>query len=307
MSGVVIGVIGALAVAAVGAGLKWGRAALAAVMRCVRPDHAALTARPAWALIASGVSGNRSAIRVLAACAPSRSLRPASIDPDLAIPFIRSSFPGMFPDEPALSLPREGIKFTVSPDGSPSDGFAWAWASGRVDLSAVISLEPGPDGRFVIPVLEILRPIALLADAVSGSAYSRVYGKTRSGLPRRFDWFIAVSTDLVRSEDGATVPWSDLEFPGRRPQRAGASQYPFCPPTGYASACLRSWSPRRPISELVALFLDDFLKQNGYHAIGDAVADTIEAATASEITTRTHPDALAVPSSQDHDDQAPAG
>ena len=279
MSGVVIGVIGALAVAAVGAGLKWGRTALAAVMRRVRPDHAALTRRPAWALIASGVSGNRSAIRILAACAPSRSLRPASIDPDLAIPFIRSSFPG----------------------------FAWAWASGRVDLCAVISLEPEPDGRFVIPVLEILRPIALLADAVSGSAYSRVYGKTRSGLPRRFDWFRAVSTDLVRPEDGATVPWSDLEFPGRRPQRAGASQYPFCPPTGYASARLRSWSPRRPISELVALFLDDFLKQNGYHAIGDAVADTIEAATASEITNRTHPDALAVPSSQDHDGQAPVG
>jgi hypothetical protein len=225
VSGVVIGVIGALAVAAVGAALKWGKAVLAAVMRRVRPDHRTLTARPAWALVASGVSGNRSAVRVLVACAPSRSLRPASIDPDVAIEFIRSSFPGMFPDEPALSLPREGVKFTVSPEGSPSDGFAWAWASGRVDLSALITLEPGPDGRFVIPVLEILRPVALLAEAVSGPAYPRVYGKTRTRLPRRFDWFIAVSTDLVRPSDGATVPWSDLEFPGRRPKRAGASQY----------------------------------------------------------------------------------
>ena len=224
MSGVVIGVIGALAVAAVGAALKWGKAVLAAVMRRVRPDHRTLTARPAWALVASGVSGNRSAVRVLVACAPSRSLRPASIDPDLAIEFIRSSFPGMFPDEPALSLPREGVKFTVSPEGSPSDGFAWAWASGRVDLSALISLEPGPDGRFVIPVLEILRPVALLAEAVSGPAYSRVYGKTRTRLPRRFDWFIAVSTDLVRPSDGATVPWSDLEFPaGARSGPAPAS------------------------------------------------------------------------------------
>ena len=286
MSGVVIGVIGALAVAAVGAGLKWGRAVLAAVMRRVRPDHRTLTARPAWALVASGVSGNRSAVRVLVACAPSRSLRPASIDPDLAIEFIRSSFPGMFPDEPALSLPREGVKFTVSPEGSPSDGFAWAWASGRVDLSALITLEPGPDGRFVIPVLEILRPVALLAEAVSGPAYSRVYGKTRTRLPRRFDWFIAVSTDLVRPSDGATVPWSDLEFPGRRPKRAGASQYPFCPPGGYASSRLRGWNPRRPVSELLALFLDDFLKQNGYHAIGDAVADTIEAAAALQSADR---------------------
>jgi hypothetical protein len=239
-----------------------------------------LTARPAWALIASGVSGNRSAVRVLVACAPSRSLRSASIDPDLAIPFIQSSFLGMFPDEPALSLPREGVKFTVSPDGSPSEGFAWAWASGRVDLSVLIGLEPGTDGRFVIPVLEILRPIALLAEAVSGPAYSRVYGGTRFRLPRRFDWFIAVSTDLLRPADGATVPWNDLEFPGRSPKRAGASQYPFCPPAGYASSRLRSWYPRRPVSELLALFLDDFLKQNGYHAIGDAVADTIEAAAA---------------------------
>jgi len=237
--GVVIGVIGALAVAAVGASLKWGKTALKAIIGRARPDHAALTARPAWALIASGASGGRSAIRVMAACAPSRSLRPASIDPDVAIPFIRESFPGMFPDEPAQSLPREGIKFTVSPEGSPADGYAWAWASGRVDLSAVISLTPGTDNRYVVPILEITRPIVLLAEAVSGPAYSRVYGKTRTRLPRRFDWFIAVSTDLVRP-DGATVPWSDLDFPGQRPQRAGASQYPFCPPNGYASARLRN-------------------------------------------------------------------
>ena len=111
----------------------------------------------------------------------------------------------------------------------------------------------------------------------------------------------------MRPSDGATVPWSDLEFPGRRPKRAGAGQYPFCPPGGYAGSRLRGWNPRRPVSELLALFLDDFLKQNGYHAIGNPVADTIEAATASETSTRTHPDALAVSSPQDHDDQAPAG
>ena len=82
----------------------------------------------------------------------------------------------------------------------------------------------------------------------------------------------------MRPSDGATVPWSDLEFPGRRPKRAGAGQYPFCPPGGYASSRLRGWNPRRPVSELLALFLDDFLKQNGYHAIGDAVTDTTETA-----------------------------
>jgi hypothetical protein len=112
LSGIVIGVIGALAVAAVGAGLKWGKTALAAIARRVRPDHAALRAGPAWPLDASFISGNRSAIRMRVACAPSRSLRLTSIDPDLAIPFIRQGFPGMFPDEPAVALPHVGVRFT---------------------------------------------------------------------------------------------------------------------------------------------------------------------------------------------------
>lgn len=39
-------------------------------------------------------------------------------------------------------------------------------------------------------------------------------------------------------------------------------------------------------AELLTLFMDDFLKQNGYHAIGDAVADTIEAAAALQSASR---------------------
>jgi hypothetical protein len=66
------------------------------------------------------------------AYAPSRSLRPASIDPDLAIEFIQSSFPGMFPDEPALSPPREGQIHGLT-ERQPPDGFAWAWAWGHLD------------------------------------------------------------------------------------------------------------------------------------------------------------------------------
>lgn len=214
----------------------------------------------------------------------------ANIDPDLAIPFIRESFPGMLPDEPAQSLPRDGIKFTVSPDGSPADGYAWAWASGRVDLSAVISLTPGQmSGTWLPSWRSRARSSCLPRRFPARPAW--VYGKTRTRLPSGFDWFIAVSTELVRP-GGATVPWSDLHFPGHRPQRAGASQYPFCPPTGYASARLRNRNPRRPISELLAVFLDDFLKQNGYHAVGDAIADTVQAAAPAAIPSRPAPAAL---------------
>ena len=109
-----------------------------------------------------------------------------------------------------------------------------------MDLSALISLEPGPDGRFVIPVLEILRPMTLLAEAVSGPAYSRVYDKPRFRLPRRFDWFIAVSTDLMRPADGATIPWSDLKFPaaargGPAPASTRSARPPATPAASYAT------------------------------------------------------------------------
>jgi hypothetical protein len=144
----------------------------------------------------------------------------------------------MFRDEPSMSLPHEGVKFTVLNDRGLNDGYAWAWAIGRVDLAVDVQLDDEPDQRFVIPVLDVLRPIALMANAVSGPGYAKVYGKTRSRLPRRFDWYIAVSMNFLRP-DACTVEWDDISFPGRRPPRAGSGQRTFCPVGGYAAAKLR--------------------------------------------------------------------
>ena len=57
-----------------------------------------------------------------------------------------------------------------------------------------------------------------------------------------------------------------------------ASQYPFCPQAGTPAAGCAAGTRDALSRSLLALFLDDFLKQNGYHAIGDAVTDTTEAA-----------------------------
>jgi hypothetical protein len=38
---------------------------------------------------------------------------------------------------------------------------------------------------------------------------------------------------------------------------------------------LRNWNPRRPVSELLQAFLEDFLETSGYHEIGAAVAGTL--------------------------------
>lgn len=56
-----------------------------------------------------------------------------------------------------------------------------------------------------------------------------------------------------------------------------------CPVGGFARDRLRNWNPRRPVSELLQAFLEDFLETSGYHDIGAAVADTLAAFEASRV------------------------
>ena len=272
---VLVGVIPPLVVAAILGFSKTARRAISSVWHRTRPDHRALFLRPAWG-ISAVTSGRTGKVRFLAACAPSRSLRHPGVDPDPAIRFVRDHFPGLFPDQPAFSTTREGVKFTASPDGSPQDGYAWVWATGRVDLCIEIQPHTTDDGRVIVPVLDIFRPIALLADAMASHAYTAMFGRPRWPLRKRFDWFIGVSGDVLRA-DGCTVSWDDIEFPGRKPERAGAHQQSYCPPSGFASNQLRSWNPYRPVTDLLAVFLDDFLKTNGYHNVDGAITDTVRA------------------------------
>jgi hypothetical protein len=277
MLGIIIAaVLGAAVGALTTASLKWGKSALAIVSAHIRRDHRTLYGGRAWALPQSVSAGGPCSVRVLVACAPSRAIRRSDIDPDRAISLIRENFPGMFPDEPSLSLPQEGVKFTIASQGSPNDGYAWAWASGRVDLAVDVQLDCGPDQRFVIPLADVFRPIAMMAAAVSAPGYAKVYGRTRTGLPRRFDWFIAVSVTFVHP-GALTTEWDDVAFPGRRPPRAGSGQRTFCPVGGYAAAKLRNWKAGSSVAGLLALFLEDFLKQNGYHDVADAITDAVAA------------------------------
>jgi hypothetical protein len=210
----------------------------------------------------------------------------------------------MFSDEPSFSLPTEGVKFTVAGEGSPSGGYAWAWANGRVDLAVDVPLDCESDQRFMIPVLEVLRPVALMAAAVSGPGYAKVYGKTRLRLRRRFDWYIAVSMNYLHPP-ASTTQWDDIVFPGRRPPRAGSGQRTFCPAGGYAGAKLRDWKARSSVADLLAVFLEDFLKQNGYHDVADAVADAVAAATTAEAPAISAPTVRELPSEQQTENLTP--
>src|SRR6266700_5195551 len=177
MSNLLIGVLGVLAVAATGALLKWGKQAFSAIRTAVMRDHKALHRTPAWGLMAVQSDGP-SRIRLVIACAPSRSLRRPSFSPDAGIRLIRMHFPGQFPDQPAVSDVRTGVKFTASPTGSTENGYAWAWVTGRIDLSTYIDLKP-IGGRYIVPVTAILEPIAQVAEAVASPGYREVFGLRR--------------------------------------------------------------------------------------------------------------------------------
>jgi hypothetical protein len=144
MLGIIIAaVLGAAVGALTTASLKWGRSALAIVSAHIRRDHRTLYGGRAWALPQYVSAGGPCSVRVLVACAPSRAIRRSDIAPDRAIPFIRESFPGMFPDEPSLSLPQEGVKFTIASQGSPNDGYAWAWQVAVLTWLSISSLTAG--------------------------------------------------------------------------------------------------------------------------------------------------------------------
>ena len=279
---IIVAVLGAAVGAFTTASLKWGKSALAVVMVRIRRDHRTLYDGRAWGLPQSVSAGAQCSVRVLIACAPSRAIHDSALTPTVLSPFVRESFPGMFPDEPSMSLPHEGVKFTVSSSGSAGDGYVWAWAGGRVDLAVDVELDCEPSQRFVIPLLDVLRPIALMANAVSGPGYAKLYGTTRTRLPSRFDWFITVSMNFLRP-DACTTEWDDVAFPGCRPPRAGSGQRTFCSVGGYAAAKLRNWKAGSSVADLLAVFLEDFLKQNGYHDVADAVSDAVTAAMVSEV------------------------
>jgi hypothetical protein len=272
MSTILVGVLSAVAGALVTTILKWPIRLWTYLRTHLPPDHSSLYG-PGWALTTTTSGCDR--IRVQVVAAPDRSLPAAPIDPDRAIRFVHERFPGRFPPSPAFSIPSEGVRFDISLAGI-NEGYIWVWRSGRVDLDHYIVPNHDEQGRVIVPVLEILDQIKQVFDAMTSPAYKVVFPRRGIRRSRRFDWFIGVSPSITRP-DGVTTSWNDVEFPGRRPSRAGTYQQAFCPPGGFAQGALRSWPSRRGYTALLQIFLLDFLHQNGFHDCGGAIDDTLAA------------------------------
>ncbi|MBV9484734.1 MAG: hypothetical protein JO246_01605 [Frankiaceae bacterium] len=187
---IVTAAVSAAVAAVVSSLFKWGGQLAATVRQRFAPDHRPIGAGE-WQLFSSFTDTER--IRVLAVCAPTRSLRTHEVNPDAAVRFVRSQFPGQFPAEPSMSLPQSGVKF----DGETTDScvpYIWVWAAGRIDYCTFVTPATTSDGRLVLPILDVVTPVVALARAASSKSYREVFPRRWLELPRRLDWFIAVGS-----------------------------------------------------------------------------------------------------------------
>lgn len=274
VSGVTVAVsaaVSAVVSALFAATMRWGGRIVAAVRSKVVADHQPLY-QAGWALSRAESTDGR--LRVNVSCAPERSRRRVELDPDDDIRFVRAELAGWVTADPAVSSPTTGVRFEAP--GGTQEGYVWVWPSGRVDLSWHLPVPAEVDGRVIVALLDVLRPVVALAQAVRARSYRTVFPDGWRARIRRLDWCVTVATSIVDAT-GVTRSWDDVAFPGRRPARAGSQLQAFCPPGGFGAEGLRGSKPSRPLGELISIVLDDLLKTNGYHDVGDAIADTVAA------------------------------
>jgi len=265
-------VVSAIVTVILGTLMNWGERIVSWGRRRVTPDHVPIGAGSGWS--GTQAASGTGQVRVLVCCAPNRSLRRREIDPDRAVSLIRTQFVGLFPAEPVFSMPEHGVRFEAP--GEPSQGYAWVHTAGRIDLAVDIPTTPPEPGPVAICVLDVIDPILRVLAAVRSGAYEAAFGRRTLGFRHRFDWAVAVSPTIVTKNSGS-LSWQRLHFPGAVPSRVGTDQQAYCPPTGYAYASLQNWDIRRADTDLVRVFLREFLYQNGFHNVEAAVSDTLAA------------------------------
>jgi hypothetical protein len=274
--------VSALVTVVVGTLVNWGERIVSWGHRRAIPDHAPI--RSGMSSISGQVSSSTPQVRVLVAAAPNRSLRRQAINPDDAITLIKDRLAARFPDEPVQSMPGSGVKFE-SGEVSQRD-YVWVSASGRIDLCIAIDTSAVDLGPIAISLLDVIAPILDVLAIMQGAGYRETF--PRSLLHRRIDWSIAVSQTVYVQPFGSRS-WDELKFPGgAAPPRAGTQQQAYCPRDGYASAELQNWRIARSPSGLVRIFLRDFLYQNGFHNVDDAMDDTIRTLDSRQTSAGTH-------------------
>lgn len=212
---------------------------------------------------------------VYAAVAPSRSCQRPFDDQATrrAISFSARAAPDTFGDQPQVS-DGSVCQFYCEADDGARERILVVHQCGTVELLWSIALEPTNNGAGpVLPAVEVIRPLLVLADAVETEEYARLSRLYRWN--HRFgkvDWDFAMA---CRTSGGnGQLTWSEIVVAGGSPPRAAGHSGGSFPLNG-----IGRWSVRRSQGrEVVGQFLQQFLIANGYHELGNTVEQTLNAA-----------------------------
>lgn len=256
--------------AAVTAGLLRGHRFATWVGNWFRDDHQPIRFGSVGVFMPPGSTTD--GVRVVIICAPSRTIRKARFDPGQAVRFVQAHFAEQFP-HPPTSSGSEAVRFERTPGVFGTD-YLWVNAKGRLDLGMTVATTQTAAARASLNVLDLLRPIALLAAATRSPDYWRILGADKAPRCPGFDWMIGTSIDISDREVGSRVAWDELAFPGRVPSRASEPRL-LCPPAGYAANELTGRRSDAPLEELLRPFLKSFLTENGYHDVDSSIDDVL--------------------------------
>jgi hypothetical protein len=272
---VLTSVCSTLALGLLAAATQWGRNLVRRVIGRWQLDHRTL--HSGWP-VHLPPEGSGTGARVAVFCAPSRHFRRTRFDVAKAVAFAHNEL--AFAGRVAYSGVDDGIRIEPEQPDEPFD-HAWVWQTGKLDLSVSIPIAIDPDGRRVLDVFELMKPVATVGHAIRSQAYLHVHALPRHRIHQRTDWMVGVSIES-RLADFTSVPsWEALRFPIAAPPRLAADAKPFCPPTGYGTDRLRgSWRRPPSLDEVLITFLSAFLAQNGYHDFDSVVEETVRQAAA---------------------------
>lgn len=233
-------------------------------------DH--LTIHSGWIRVDSG---GWPRIHVHVRCAPSRQWKDRHrMRLDGMYRFVHRVRAGQFPHDAHYSVPDELIRFMTSDAAiSPSDpGVACCAPNGVIELAIPLPCRTTADG-LVLAASAVAELIAAFHAEIASGAYDRIYGVT----PRRLDWMLNISPSITAG-DFTSQPWTEIDFPGRRPTSRAQGMRPPADPRGYGRDATQSLAIHVDPAVLLRWLFTDLLERNGYHDITGAVTDTVEAA-----------------------------
>jgi hypothetical protein len=250
------------------------RSGAARLARAAKADHMTLNQRSL-----GSYSGPMSHAFLHAAVAPSRRIRPGTVDQLAERAAALAATLGL------SATPRfadaESHRFVEEDEAGSLYRSLLVTRTGVLEMLWALEQVRTHDGALAVRAVDACAQLARFARVVGSDDYGFLLGKSRWSrlLHSRTDWALGVtlSTDGETGQRG----WRDIDVIGAEPDRASGHVYGSMSPSGYGADKLRGVKRSLPSEQILRIMLDEWLHANGYLRTSGAVGRTVDAAMAS--------------------------